>query len=242
MKKLLFSFLFCCVAFLVNAQQYVECVYLKNGSIIKGTIVEQIPNETLKIKTADGSLFVYSFADVVKITKEVISTPVNNYSRARAGLQVTRHNDLLFNGKKVSNSERLQMLGADRFKTFNSACRQVRTGRSFLVVGFIMTGITLALSIASAEVEYEEDSDYYRSAAIISGAVADVGLCLGFIFKGIGKGRRNWVVQDYNMNHSVSFTNNIGSSNLYFAPSVVRTPNLPLNNQFAYGAKVCLNF
>lgn len=50
--------------------EFVDVVYLKNGSIIRGLIMEQIPNETLKIQTADGSLFVYKMEEVVKITKE----------------------------------------------------------------------------------------------------------------------------------------------------------------------------
>lgn len=50
--------------------EYVDVVYLKNGSIIRGLIMEQIPNESLKIQTSDGSLFVYKMEEVVKITKE----------------------------------------------------------------------------------------------------------------------------------------------------------------------------
>lgn len=53
-----------------NKVEYIDVVYLKNGSVIKGLIMEQIPNETLKIQTADGSLFVYKMEEVVKITKE----------------------------------------------------------------------------------------------------------------------------------------------------------------------------
>jgi len=37
----------------------VDVVYLKNGSVITGSIIEQIPNETIKIQTRDGSVFVY---------------------------------------------------------------------------------------------------------------------------------------------------------------------------------------
>jgi hypothetical protein len=47
-----------------------DVVYLKNGSVIKGMIIEQIPNESLKIQTADGSIFVYDMAQVAKIAKE----------------------------------------------------------------------------------------------------------------------------------------------------------------------------
>jgi hypothetical protein len=50
--------------------EYVEVLYLKNGSIIRGMIIEQIPNEQVKIKTSDGSVFVYTMDQVLKITKE----------------------------------------------------------------------------------------------------------------------------------------------------------------------------
>ncbi len=47
-----------------------DVVYLNNGSIIRGDIIEMIPNESVKIMTTDGSVFVYPFADVEKFSKE----------------------------------------------------------------------------------------------------------------------------------------------------------------------------
>ncbi len=47
-----------------------DLVYLKNGSIIKGNINEILPNVHVKITTKDGSLFVYKFDEIEKITKE----------------------------------------------------------------------------------------------------------------------------------------------------------------------------
>ena len=52
------------------AQNWQEVLYLKNGSAIRGVIIEQKPNESVKIQTADGSIFVYSIDEVAKITKE----------------------------------------------------------------------------------------------------------------------------------------------------------------------------
>lgn len=52
------------------AQQATETVYLKNGSVIKGTVVEQIPGTSLKVKTKDGSVFVYEMSEVERITKD----------------------------------------------------------------------------------------------------------------------------------------------------------------------------
>ena len=47
-----------------------EIVHLKNGSIIRGTIIEIIPNESIKIETRDRSIFVYKMDDIERITKE----------------------------------------------------------------------------------------------------------------------------------------------------------------------------
>ena len=54
----------------VSAQALKDVVYLKNGSVIRGTIVEQVPNESLKITTKDGSVFICQMGDVERITKE----------------------------------------------------------------------------------------------------------------------------------------------------------------------------
>ena len=54
------------------AQDMKDVFYLKNGSIIKGWVIEQIPTESLKIQTSDGSLFVYKMDEVQRITKEKV--------------------------------------------------------------------------------------------------------------------------------------------------------------------------
>ena len=70
-KKLLLTFIFCCVLSpRANAEELEEVVYLKNGSIIHGIIIEQVPNQSLKIQTKDGNLFVITLDEIQKITKE----------------------------------------------------------------------------------------------------------------------------------------------------------------------------
>lgn len=71
MKKLLVLLtLFISISIPCLAQNYTEVVYLKNGSIIRGIIIEQVPNASLKIQTSDGSVFSYTLEEVEKITKE----------------------------------------------------------------------------------------------------------------------------------------------------------------------------
>lgn len=50
--------------------KYQDVVYLKNGSIIRGVVIEQVPNVSLKIQTVDGNVFVFKMDEVLKITKE----------------------------------------------------------------------------------------------------------------------------------------------------------------------------
>lgn len=86
MKKLiLFLFVLAGSCLTLSAQKMTESVYLKNGSIIKGVIIEQVPNESLKIKTADGSLFVYQMDEVLKITKDYPTSLDNKLSGRSKG-------------------------------------------------------------------------------------------------------------------------------------------------------------
>ena len=63
-----------------------ETIYLKNGSVIKGLVIEQVPNEHVKVQTKDGSIFVYDASEVEKITKEANSrSSYNNEDYSRKG-------------------------------------------------------------------------------------------------------------------------------------------------------------
>jgi hypothetical protein len=84
------SAIFCFITFLINAQiNKRDILYLKNGSIIKGYILEMIPNGTIKIKTSDGSIFIYKMDEVEKTEKEaleiVAKSPESGHSQTDAG-------------------------------------------------------------------------------------------------------------------------------------------------------------
>lgn len=70
MKKNIILLFLLLLAINVCAQKTQEVVYLHNGSIIKGEILEQVPDDHIKIKMADGSVMVYQMSEVEKITKE----------------------------------------------------------------------------------------------------------------------------------------------------------------------------
>lgn len=78
--SIILAFLFAIAQWSFSQTNLQEVVYLKNGSRIKGVIIEQIPNVSLKIQTADGSLFVCEMDDVEKITKEATTRPIRQSS------------------------------------------------------------------------------------------------------------------------------------------------------------------
>lgn len=82
MRSILFIIAIFCATF-VSAQQVKNIIYLNNGSIIKGEILEQIPNESIKIKTSDGSIFVYKMSEVSKIAREEIGTEKTAYVKPK---------------------------------------------------------------------------------------------------------------------------------------------------------------
>ncbi len=55
-----------------QVKHYEDVVYLKNGSVIRGIITEQIPNQSIRIETADRNIFVFDVSEIEKMTREEI--------------------------------------------------------------------------------------------------------------------------------------------------------------------------
>jgi hypothetical protein len=78
MKKILFALLIFTIPFISIAQSgyFDEVVYLKNGSIYKGVIVEEVPGKSIKLLAKDQNLIAFQLDEIEKITKE---RPTPNY-------------------------------------------------------------------------------------------------------------------------------------------------------------------
>lgn len=55
----------------IFAQEQFDIIYLKNGSKVIGIIVDQKSNQKIKIRTKDGSEYVYNLNEIEKIRKGV---------------------------------------------------------------------------------------------------------------------------------------------------------------------------
>ncbi len=85
MRKIILLFILVVWSMASYAQKLVDVVYLKNGSIIRGTIIEQVPNQSIKIETLDrSSIIALKIDEIEKITKEENVKPVKSNAREKA--------------------------------------------------------------------------------------------------------------------------------------------------------------
>lgn len=91
----LFIMLLVSARFTYAQADYEDVVYLKNGSILRGIIIEQVPNESIKLQTRDGNLLVYKFEDILKLTREPVygssgktKQGISNYFGAKGGINM----------------------------------------------------------------------------------------------------------------------------------------------------------
>jgi len=73
------------------AQEYEDVIYLKDGGIRRGLILEQVPGESVELKTSYGEIFVIKMSDISKIVKEEKATSVakiDNATRGASGLKL----------------------------------------------------------------------------------------------------------------------------------------------------------
>jgi hypothetical protein len=54
------------MAIISSFSQKTDVIYLKNGSIVKGKIIQIRPGDNVKFETSDGSIWVFDYADLLK--------------------------------------------------------------------------------------------------------------------------------------------------------------------------------
>lgn len=138
MKTFYLPLLFVLILFktsLAQSQALQDVVYLKNGSIIRGLVMEQIPGKTLKILMADGSLFAYQESEVEKIVKEV------NPSKPGATAQTM----------ETSMSKQGRMDAAKYYRGYRGA--QMSTLFASLLAGPFALGVAIPCSLTPPKEE-----------------------------------------------------------------------------------------
>ena len=181
------------VATAVLAQQDTrDVVHLKNGSIIKGRIVELVPAEQVRIETSDGSIFVFPMDEVLKIEAELNVAPaapaqkrkdpfgaavlsffipgLGQYYNGQVGKGLLQQ-ALVIGGAAVA-------VGASSSSTYmNHTTTETNQGQLLLGLGLVLAVDVWSISDAHATAERineEIDSQHSRG----SGAVPELGLLI----------------------------------------------------------------
>ncbi len=91
MRSLAISVLFMALlgsSILIAQEKMQDLLYLKDGSIIRGTIIEKVENEFIKIKTLDGNEIIYKMTEIDKIMQIPILKKAGKSPLLSCGLSI----------------------------------------------------------------------------------------------------------------------------------------------------------
>src|SRR5574344_458445 len=75
LKIFMFFILMFCGLGLFAQANYQDVIYLKDGTVTTGVILDQYPGKSVKIKASDGSILNYNMSNIYKMTREEVETP-----------------------------------------------------------------------------------------------------------------------------------------------------------------------
>jgi len=111
-----------------------DVVYLKNGSVIKGSLTEIIPGKILKIETVGGSMFVFEMGKVKKIT-------LGNNDVINQNQQFSRSNTKTKSSRTSSNSQQQEQQSQQQPRSQLSQNRSnFKNPTTAEILGIVITG------------------------------------------------------------------------------------------------------
>lgn len=257
MKTLKHLFVIFPLLFAAKMTMAQDVIVKKDGSTIASK-VEEINSTDIKYKkwsNQDGPLYSISRSEVVVINYqngeiEVIQSNTAKTPHNDSFLAINRKSemerdgrDLEIDGHELSEEEVLELVGRENYETYLSARKQIVVGRVFTPIFFVSLGATVISGIFYlyywSEVDYGGYSylnDMANAGTVftISSIIADVSLPLMCIFKGIGKGRLNWVADDYNRKSS--------ACSFHCSPSIMRCNTPQSQTNLGIGLTLSMNF
>ncbi len=165
----------------------------------------------------------YNETETINVSNQLTLSTLAGGHMERDG----RH--LTLDGRQLSDAEVKQLVGSQNYETYLGAQKQITTGNVFMGV-FIGTATATVVCLVTAIAKEDLDLAY---TSYIPAIAADVSLPLWIVFSSIGKGRMNWVANEYNNSKSVSFN---------LSPSVMRCTTMPDQANLGVGMTFSVNF
>ena len=216
----------------------VDVVELANGSVIRGTIIEQIPNQSIRMQTGDGSIFVFAMSDVVRISREAgapstaVVTPV---APPPAAAPQPTYGQAAYNQPAPYRPG--VPLGPDGIPEVKSP--STATLFSVFIVGggqFYAgeTGKGLMLLAAAVVIPYAAATYYVNNTLDCAFGSSCDGSGTGVLYAGYAAGLAIWAYGIYDASDAARRANR-RAAGLAVTPAALRDP---VSGELAYGASV----
>ena len=88
-------------ASIIFAQERIDVIHLKNGNIVKGIIIKNVPNDHVKIQLLNGTVLGYMYSEIEKFTTEVRTEQLEKKPQQKQKAGNDAHKMMLYEtGKK----------------------------------------------------------------------------------------------------------------------------------------------
>jgi hypothetical protein len=140
-------------------QERIDIIYLKNGDILKGTIIENVPNDHVRIELPGGSVFIVKYSDILKFTREKPSTPEPTIHDRTTELttQPDAQKLMTYQSERKSSSTAVLL---SIFVTSAGHAYAGNWGRGLLFTAGRACGVVLALTAGVQTKTYSEPNPY----------------------------------------------------------------------------------
>ena len=162
---------------------------------------------------------------------EPMVSPTTMMLTAGGGYMERDGRNLMLDGRELTDAEVKELVGPENYETYLSAQKQITTGRVFTGI-FIGTAAATVVCWAAALATNDVDLAYL---SYIPALGADISCPLMCIFGGIGKGRMNWVADEYNKQSKSTASFNV-------SPSVMRCNTMLDQANLGVGMTFSINF
>lgn len=104
MKKLSMILIVILISLAGIAQQAPQdVIYLKNGTVVRGKIVDQVPNQSIKVYTANRSIVEFRMDEIEKMEKEAVTGAVGtDFSLSSTDLPLSQGNFIISGGGSIN--------------------------------------------------------------------------------------------------------------------------------------------
>lgn len=220
-----------------NAQDVI--VKKDNSTILsKVTKISSTEIEYKKWSNQDGPTYTINKSDVVSINYQ--NGEIDKFNEQNEDSDVkarmTRDGkDLVLDDIVLTNEDVERIFGKQNYETYLGAREQMVAGAFFAVV-FVGSLFWDVICISNMST-YKDDVtkvNTWTQGLIIGAIVGDVSLPLMCVFSGIGKGRLNWLADEYNKQHQ--------GYSLNLTPSIIRCKTPQSQNHYALGMTLRYSF